>query len=129
MEKFIPEKQHARIIPEDEFITETEADIFALGWITSARRGLLERKYLRPMYKKYEEIIRDVREEAGVTEQEIGSVVEDLNYCLEQMKRFGATDSNNILQTVSDMKRRSRTVVQRYALESMQDFLTPLLLE
>lgn len=97
-----------QILSEDEYFNQCVEYGTGLGWIKPGEKDILIEKYLSPIHQKYLELIGEVKQE--VSQQEDGeailaSVIKKLNICLEQTKRIGCTDPQNILRSIADYYR------------------------
>jgi len=113
----------SRVKTEREYIDMCVQYAQSTGWVKGTDVDVLIDKYLRPIYKKYSEIISDLQRDK-VPENELAKIILRMNNCLEATKRIGSTDPNNIIKSVEDSRNRARDVNTEYALTSLFDLIS-----
>lgn len=112
---------------EQEYIAMGVEYALSTGWVKKAQQGILVEKYLKPIHKKYCEIIEGLRNEKEVSEEDLRVVVRWLNYSLESTRRIGSTDKDNVIKAIEDYRGRAPYPYANYAVESLLEFVKEVL--
>ena len=116
-------QERSRIRTEQEYIAMGVKYALSTGLVKEAQKDLLLEKYLKPIYRKYLEIIEELRKEK-VPEDELAKIVLKMNNCLEATRRIGSTDPDNIVRSIQDSRDRAQDEYTEYALTSLLDFVS-----
>ncbi len=119
-------EEKSRIQTEEEYIDMGVQYALSRGWVKETEKDILVEKYLKPIYRKYLEIIEELRKEE-VPESEVAKIVLRMNYCLEATRRIGSTDPNNIIRSIEDWKNQARDEYTEYALTSLLDLVSEVI--
>lgn len=114
-------KSHVRT--EREYIAMGVEYALSTGWVKKVQKDVLVEKYLKPIHKKYREIIEELKNEKEVSEKDLKVVVRWLNYSLESTRRIGSTDKDNVIMTIEDYRDRVPYPYAHYAVESLLEFI------
>jgi len=122
MEKFPDSKKEKDVLniqSEQDYFDMVFDYALPLGWIKEGDREKLTEKFLKPIYQEYVKIIKELEDEND-SEIEINRIIKKLNICLEATRRIGATEPNNIIRTIDDLRRQSGDIYTEYAIASIR---------
>ncbi|MDD5341293.1 MAG: hypothetical protein PHC97_02540 [Patescibacteria group bacterium] len=108
-------EEDLKIKSEGDYVDESVDYALSTGWVKKEEKELFIKKYLAPIYKQYLEILEDLKKEK-MSETEMKEIIRKLNYCLEATRRIGSTDPSNIMMTIRDILKGSKSSAQEYAL-------------
>ncbi|MDP3725785.1 MAG: hypothetical protein Q8R36_01150 [bacterium] len=122
----------SEVISEKDYIEAASSYALESGWIKPEQKATLIEQYLQPIYKKYKEIIEDVKKEIADeegSEEMMRKIIYALNYYLFTTRRIGTTDPNNIMLEIKDLYRMRASVhnYMEYALASLKEHIQDLL--
>ena len=125
-------KSEDKIIDEDTYLNMCVDYALKTGWVRSKQKNVLIEQYLKPIYRKYIEVLDEVKEEIATEEDaetRIGMIIRKLNLILEGTQRIGSTDHNNITREIYDYRDRLCRTDEylEYAATSLADFISELL--
>lgn len=112
-----------RVQSEQEYITLCVEYALSTGWVKEAQQDVLVEKYLKPIHKKYCEIVEELKNEKEVSEEDLRVVVRWLNYSMESTRRIGSTDKDNVIKAIEDYRDRAPYPYTHYAVESLLEFI------
>lgn len=122
----------SEIISEKDYLEAASSYTIESGWVRLEQKETLINDFLRPIYKKYQEIIEEVKKDIADeenAEKMMQKITLALNLCLQATRRIGVTDPNNILLGIGDIyrMRASDNNYMEYALESLQEYIRGIL--
>ncbi|KKU52001.1 MAG: hypothetical protein UX72_C0011G0045 [Parcubacteria group bacterium GW2011_GWA2_47_10] len=94
----------SRVRTEQEYVDMCVQYALSIGWVKEAQKDFLIEKYLKPIHRKYLEIIEELRKEK-VPEDDLAKTVLRMNNCLESTRRIGSTDPENIIRSIEDARK------------------------
>ena len=115
----------SRVRTEQEYVDMCVQYALSIGWVKEAQKDFLIEKYLKPIHRKYLEIIEELRKEK-VPEDDLAKTVLRMNNCLESTRRIGSTDPENIIRSIEDARNRAQDEYAEYALTSLLDFVSEI---
>lgn len=128
-------KEEGKIIDEGAYLDICVEYALHAGWVKPEGKDILVEQYLKPIYRKYIEVIEEVKAEIG-TEQskqyektDLKTIIREVNHILEQTQRIGSTANENITRGIDDyckMFCRKGTYLE-YATTSLAQFISDLL--
>ena len=125
-------KDESKMIGESAYVNACVDYALKTGWVKPEQKDILINEYLRPIYRKYVEVIQEVKDEVAAesdAKEVLKTIIRRLNHILERTHRIGSTDHNNITREIYDylnMFCRSETYLE-YAATSLADFISKLL--
>jgi len=125
-------KNESKIVDESAYINACVDYALKTGWVKPEQKDLLINEYLLPIYRKYVEVIKEVKGEVAAetdAKEVIKIVIRRLGHILDSTHRIGSTDHNNITRAIYDYRDRfckSDTYLE-YAATSLADFISELL--
>lgn len=122
----------SEIVSEKDYIEIAFSYALDSGWVRSEQKETLINDFLRPIYKKYQEIIEEVKKEIADEEDAekiTRKIILALNLCLQATKRIGVTDPKNIMREIEDLYKMRAGVhdYMEYALASFKEYIQALL--
>jgi len=107
--------EHFGAMSEQEYLDMAVKYALSVGWVKEKEKDILINDYLKPIYAKYLEIIKDLHQE-GLAVGDITKIVTKMNRCLEATRRIGSTEPNNIVRTIRDYQLAAKNNHEEYAL-------------
>lgn len=131
MSKRLEERKMMETVRTEEgYVTAVAEYALAGGWVKPEQKEILVREYLKPIHRKYIEILKQIDQEIGEENALVRrEVVRKMNAILDSTKRIGSTDLNNIIRSIQDYKERfgfTNDYVE-FALEDLVNFIADLL--
>lgn len=99
------DKPKAEVLNEEKYYQECIEYALDTGFIKEKQVDILRDKYLKPIFQKYLDIMREVDDEIKLEEAPgptIEKIIEKLNIIMERTKRIGSTDPGNITRSIKD---------------------------
>lgn len=116
----------AKVISEKDYIDKCVGYALDIGWVKEKQKELFIKKYLKPIYQAYLEILEDLKKEK-LSQEETEDIIRKLHYCLYATRRIGSTEADNIIKTIQDYLRDPKTEAAEYALMWFYDELVKIL--
>lgn len=110
--------EQSSIRTEEEYIKKCVDYALSIGWVQEKDKDNLIDNYLKPIHRKYLEIIEEIRKEE-VSNNELEIIIGKMNNCLIFTRRIGSTAPDNIIRSIQDAVERARDDYVEYALSSL----------
>ncbi|OGM00859.1 hypothetical protein A2480_00925 [Candidatus Uhrbacteria bacterium RIFOXYC2_FULL_47_19] len=130
--KLVKPKDESKIIDESMYVDLCVNYALNTGWVQPEQKNILTEQYLKPIYKKYTEVLDEVKSEVAAdtdAETRIKIITKRLGHILERTRRIGSTDRNNITREIYDYRDSfcQSDEYLEYAATSLADFISELL--
>lgn len=129
---FSENKNEVKMFEEADYIKAATDYALAVGWVRPEQIPILIEHYLKPIHKKYRDLVAEVAEaieQESEPDIQMETIIRRLNAILDATRRIGSTDPANIGRSIFDYRSRfcRSNVYLEYAANSLAETISKVL--